>query len=516
MSRFRLTPAAKIICLLVVVAVIGTGVFFGFKNGMIKNDLGDKKPTTSSSPISASSSSEKEDVANTDDVSTINLSLDEWIGWKPIIDANQGLTTQPGSIFDELGLDVKINIINDATQSSNALISGDLQAAGYTTNRVAFLSKKFQDANFDVVMPYFSNYSNGGDGIIASTNFADINTWTNARIGVPSFSEAETLVAWFIQKSDLSESDKTKILDNLIMFDTPDDAAKAFFAGQIDVAATWEPYLSQAEESTNSVIVFDTTASSSLIMDGIVFDADWASAHPDTVSKFIDGCLQASDLYTTDFDSIRAVMPIVDPVTSETYSILTTNMDKRYFNAMKNKVHFLGVCYIDRDIVQQKTGRKNIVTGKEEIKGRITGEKRVICFRDDNFSVDSKSRFADIVDRIPLDVDSLISAVTDAIKKEHDKGATSYDDDMKKQKEEEKAAESVHKERIKKFSQAKQDEEDEQHRDEYVAVIAAKFPSASAEVKAQAKEMLANSGAVKFSSPDLPIADLKAIAQLFE
>ena len=207
---------------------------------------------------------------------------------------------------------------------------------------------------------------------------------------------------------------------------------------------------------------------------------------------------------------------IVDPVTSETYSILTTNMDKRYFNAMKNKVHFLGVCYIDRDIVQQKTGRKNIVTGKEEIKGRITGEKRVICFRDDNFSVDSKSRFADIVDRIPLDVDSLISAVTDAIKKEHDKGTTSYDDDMKKQKEEEKAAESVHKERIKKFSQAKQDEEDEQHRDEYVAVIAAKFPSASTEVKAQAKEMLANSGAAKFSSPDLPIADLKAIAQLFE
>lgn len=317
MSRFRLTPAAKIICLLVVVAVIGTGVFFGFKNGMIKNDLGDKKPITSSSPVSASSSTEKENTSVTNDSSAINLSLDEWIGWKPIIDANQGLTTQPGSIFDELGLDVKINIINDATQSSNALISGDLQAAGYTTNRVAFLSKKFQDANFDVVMPYFSNYSNGGDGIIASTNFADINTWTNARIGVPSFSEAETLVAWFIQKSDLSESDKTKILDNLIMFDTPDDAAKAFFAGQIDVAATWEPYLSQAEESTNSVIVFDTTASSSLIMDGIVFDADWASAHPDTVSKFIDGCLQASDLYTTDFDSIRAVMPMYSTATDE-------------------------------------------------------------------------------------------------------------------------------------------------------------------------------------------------------
>ena len=318
MSRFRLTPAAKVICLLVVVALIGTGVFFGFKNGAIKNDLADKSASsssTSASPVSSDSKTDDSVLSESDD--TINLSLDEWIGWKPIIDANKGLTTQPESIFDKLGIDVNINIINDATQSSNALISGDLQAAGYTTNRVAFLSQKFKDANFDVVMPFFSNYSNGGDGIIASANYSDINTWTNARIGVPSFSEAETLVAWFVQKSDLPDADKTKILDNLIMFDTADDTAKAFFAGQIDVAATWEPYLSQAEESTNSVIVFDTTASSSLIMDGIVFDADWAVSHSDTVSKFIDGVLQASDLYTTDFDSIRAVMPMYSTATDD-------------------------------------------------------------------------------------------------------------------------------------------------------------------------------------------------------
>lgn len=317
MNRFRLTPVAKVLCLIIVLAIIGGGVFAGFKSGFIKNDF-DKKPTTTTTVASSStsdSSSTKNDTE--DDGSTINLSLDEWIGWKPIIDANQGLTTQPGSIFDQLGIKVNINIINDASQSSNALISGDLQAAGYTTNRVAFLSNKFKEANFDVVMPYFSNYSNGGDGIIASVNYADINTWKNARIGAPSFSEAETLVAWFVQKSDLPDADKDAIMSNLIMFDTPDDAAKAFFAGQIDVAATWEPYLSQAEESTNSVIVFDTTASSSLIMDGIVFDANWASENADTVSKFIDGALQASELYMTDFDPIREVMPMYSTASDE-------------------------------------------------------------------------------------------------------------------------------------------------------------------------------------------------------
>lgn len=206
---------------------------------------------------------------------------------------------------------------------------------------------------------------------------------------------------------------------------------------------------------------------------------------------------------------------ITDPVSGETYSILTTNMDKRYFNAMKNKVHFLGVCYIDRDIVKYKTGRKNIVTNKEEVKGKITGEKRVVCFRDDNFSVDSKSRFADIVDRVPLDVDEFIKAITDAIKKEHDKGPTSYEDDLKKQAAEAKAEEKVHQARIDKFKADRQDEADEGNRETYIATIAAKFSSASDDVKAQAKSMLNESGYAKFSDPNVPIATIKKIASLF-
>lgn len=37
---------------------------------------------------------------------------------------------------------------------------------------------------------------------------------------------------------------------------------------------------------------------------------------------------------------------------------LTTNMSQKYFNAIKTKVHFLGVAAIDRKIVKEKTGKK--------------------------------------------------------------------------------------------------------------------------------------------------------------
>lgn len=103
-----------------------------------------------------------------------------------------------------------------------------------------------------------------------------------------------------------------------------------------------------------------------------------------------------------------------------------------------------------------KTGRKNVVNGKEEIVGKVKSERRVICFRDDNFSVDSKSRFADIVDRIPLDADEFIKALTDAIKAEHDKGGRSYEADLKKQAAEKKEVESVQAERAKQYVGAAQ------------------------------------------------------------
>ena len=204
---------------------------------------------------------------------------------------------------------------------------------------------------------------------------------------------------------------------------------------------------------------------------------------------------------------------ITDPVTLASYSMLSTNMDKRYFNALKNKVDVVGVAYIDRDIDKVKTGRKNVVNGKEEIIGKVKSERRVICFRDDNFSVDSKSRFADIVDRIPLDADEFIKALTDAIKAEHDKGGRSYEADLKKQAAEKKKVESVQAERVKQYVGAAQDEEDEQYRAEWISAIQNNYKSASDDVKAKVTEVRNNIGK-KFSDPEFPIAELKKVYSL--
>lgn len=235
-----------------------------------------------------------------------------------MIDANGGLTTQPGSIYDKLGIKVNISVINDATQSSNALISGNLDGAGYTINRMAFLSDKFKNAGLGVVCPYVTNYSNGGDGIIASSSINSVEDLKTAKIGIPQFSEAHTLIVWFVNNSNLSDQEKADILNNnLVYFDTPDDAAKAFFAGQVDCAATWEPYLTQAKNMTDAHIFFSTASSTSLVMDAILFRQDFVDAHPETIQKFIEGSLEAASMYETDTSTIKKVMPMFSTSSDE-------------------------------------------------------------------------------------------------------------------------------------------------------------------------------------------------------
>ena len=132
---------------------------------------------------------------------------------------------------------------------------------------------------------------------------------------------------------------------------------------------------------------------------------------------------------------------VTDPVTGEDYYQLTTNMPQKYFNSLKTKVHLLGVVSIDREIVKKKTGKKNPVTKEEIIKGVVTSETRKITFRDDNFVIDGKSRFSNIVNEIPFGVDEFIKAIKDAIESEYKKSGKSIEEGVKAQAAEAKAKE---------------------------------------------------------------------------
>ena len=119
---------------------------------------------------------------------------------------------------------------------------------------------------------------------------------------------------------------------------------------------------------------------------------------------------------------------VTDVATGDTYDVLTSDQQQNYFNALKKNLHFLGLAYIDRNIVKEKTGKKNVVTKKIETKSIVKDEYRKIKFRDDTYCVDSGSRFKDIVSEVDLDAQQFIDAMVNAIKAEQSKSGKSFDE----------------------------------------------------------------------------------------
>ncbi|MGK4040815.1 AAA family ATPase [Heyndrickxia oleronia] len=180
-----------------------------------------------------------------------------------------------------------------------------------------------------------------------------------------------------------------------------------------------------------------------------------------------------------------------DVATGEEYETLTANLSNRYFNAIKTKLHVLGVASIDRSIEKQRIKQK---VGADKIVGKITSESRIITFRDDNFNIDSKSRFSEITPQIDLDVKQFIEAIEDAIKKAHlkQKDAKSLEDTKKEQ---EKAKEEEIEKVVEEVTKNKVNVEENE---KLVTTIQEKFAGSDDETKIKIKDVMTEYGFTSF------------------
>lgn len=204
---------------------------------------------------------------------------------------------------------------------------------------------------------------------------------------------------------------------------------------------------------------------------------------------------------------------ITDVMSEEQYTMLTASTTQKYFNAIKQKLDFLGMAYIDRNMVKVKTGKKDI-NGNVIEKNKISGESRVINFRDDTYSVDSKCRFANIVDQIPFEADAFIKAMQDAILAEQSKDGKSLDQAKKEQAAQAKINEEKAKEISANAKKQKENAEIELVREDILASIKANFIKSTEETKKIIKEKLNQKGFKKLDDPEIPIDFLQEINSL--
>lgn len=94
------------------------------------------------------------------------------------------------------------------------------------------------------------------------------------------------------------------------------------------------------------------------------------------------------------------VRNVKEKITGEEYQQLTTSLPFDLDSLISNQADIIATMVIDKDIDG----------------GKLQGTQRYIVFRDDGYTVDCGSRFANIPDRVIMNAQNYIDAVTQAIK----------------------------------------------------------------------------------------------------
>ena len=184
-----------------------------------------------------------------------------------------------------------------------------------------------------------------------------------------------------------------------------------------------------------------------------------------------------------------------DLMSGEKYEQITNNLTDDIYSNFADSAQMVMVGALDREIVA----------------GKIVSEERVVYLRG-NSSVDAGGRFTDVPEKIELSTSAFLEAFENAVKASIKSKSDDKTIAKMKTEEEKDRKEKAEKSKAKDVENRTNNDED---RAAYLQIITSKFPDASDEVKAKAKELLADSGCKKFTEETVPIETLKEISELF-
>jgi NitT/TauT family transport system substrate-binding protein len=209
----------------------------------------------------------------------LKIGLVTWIGYGPFYIA------QEKGFFKENGIEVELKRIEGDAERRAAIASGSLNGSCLTIDSMIVLRSR--DIPVKAVMAIDS--SNGGDGIVATKDIKTIKDLKGKRIAYPTGLPSHFFLYSVLKEHGLKISDiKTIVMD-------ADKAGAAFAGERVEVAVTWEPWLSKAQEMVNGHILIDSKKHNGYIEDILFVREEVIKNRPDDLKALIKAWYKAVD-----------------------------------------------------------------------------------------------------------------------------------------------------------------------------------------------------------------------------
>ncbi|MGB8701125.1 MAG: ABC transporter substrate-binding protein [Thermosynechococcaceae cyanobacterium] len=160
--------------------------------------------------------------------------------------------------FKEAGLNVEDLFFQSAGEEITAFLANKIDLGWFTSGDAIQMMAK--DPAMKII--YLVDYSNGSDGILGR-NIKSPQDAKGKTIARENILFEKVLLQAYLQKGGLTEKDTT--IKDLAAA----DAATAFASKQVDMAVTYEPYLTKAAKQGGGEVIF-STKDTNLIADVVV------------------------------------------------------------------------------------------------------------------------------------------------------------------------------------------------------------------------------------------------------
>ncbi|MBW4553844.1 MAG: ABC transporter substrate-binding protein [Aphanocapsa sp. GSE-SYN-MK-11-07L] len=199
----------------------------------------------------------------------ITVAISPWPGY-----ASQWVAMEKGMFKDE-GLEVKELFFNTQTESDDTFVTGkaDLNWVGMP-NTVPQISR---DSSIKVI--FQCDYSNGADGILGR-NIKTAADLKGKKVAREDILFEEIMLRKYLEKLGLPRN-QVSVLNM-----SAADSAAAFAAGKVDLAVTFEPWLTKAAKEGKGEIVF-STKDTNLIADVVTARAEFIENNKDALVAYI-------------------------------------------------------------------------------------------------------------------------------------------------------------------------------------------------------------------------------------
>lgn len=252
----------------------------------------------------------------------VRIGTQPWIGYGP------WWIAQEKGIFEKYNLQVELIDFIEDKEVNAAFASGNMDAANLATHTAI----KLYASGLDLKIVLLEDASYQADAILAPSAVASIADLKGKKVAYEEGTTSDLLLNYALMQNGMTISDIEPV------FMPASDAGATLIAGQVDIAVTYEPYISAAlAENSDLKILYSAAERPGLISDVLAVRAGLDPAVTKALLKVWD---EALAFYESNPDQAKAIISAAVGASPE--ELQTAFDGVQFYTLAENKAELTG------------------------------------------------------------------------------------------------------------------------------------------------------------------------------